>query len=977
MADGVFNPPVDNVFTGNNGANTINGTGLNDEIFGLGGRDTLRGLAGADLLDGGNGKDLLLGGAGTDKLIGGNSNDRLFGGSQDDWLFGNLGNDFLSGDGGNDDLNGGDGRDNLLGGSGNDTLLGERGNDILGGGSGNDLLDGGANNDGLFGGFGDDTILGGAGNDQIFGGFGDDTIDGGLGNDNIFTGLGQNIVILRPGDGFDRIRDFLPGQDKIQLEDGLTFNDLDLIPQGRNTTIRINKPGDPNDGENLARLFGVRANQLDEDDFIDSTPSNLAPEITSDGGGDTATVNAAENQTAVTDVETSDDNDSEGSGLTYSLTTDAGGGTDNGLFSIDAATGVLTFNAPPDFEAPDDANTDNAYEVQVTVTDSSGLTDSQDITVNVTDVAENAAPTITSSATASVPENQTSAIDVQSTDDVDSEGSGLTYSLSGGADQSVFSIDASTGVVTFNAAPDFEVPGDANGDNDYELQVTVTDAGGLTDSQDITVNVTDVVEVPVPDAVNDAFNVTGNVGIDVTSTGSILNNDIGGTPTALFFGNASGTANGTAADGTNTITTTNGGTVLLNADGTFTYDPAAGFNGADSFFYFSQNSGGDDTAEVTFTVADTVWFIDNSAGGSTNTGTLNNPFTSLADFNTANDGGGNNPGANDDIFLGSGSGNYTGGTTLLDGQTLIGQGTTGTLDGLLGITLPTFSNPLPTLGGADPIIVNNGGNAITLGSGNTVRGLTIAGATTQNGIVGTNVGNTLIDNVTFTGLALEAVQLTNSTANATITLQNNTVNSPNSTTGVELEVISNGASNVTVNVTDNTLSNVSNSAILVDGNGNGTVNTTISGNNITVNNAGSFTIEVDQAGNGTINALIDNNNIFGQLDDTDAIFVNANNGTGTLNATVTNNSNDTAPTTLGAGLFGRANNNNTLNLNITGNNFTGLFEEIFLAQVPIPNETPTLNVTQTSEANLSAVNNGDRVATSGAINFGQPAPPTP
>ncbi|WP_163703391.1 cadherin repeat domain-containing protein, partial [Adonisia turfae] len=84
-----------------------------------------------------------------------------------------------------------------------------------------------------------------------------------------------------------------------------------------------------------------------------------------------------------------------------------------------------------------------------------------------------------------VPENQTSAIDVETSDDNDSEGSGLTYSLSGGADQSLFSIDANSGVVTFTNAPDFEAPVDANGNNDYELQVTVTDSSGLTDTQDL------------------------------------------------------------------------------------------------------------------------------------------------------------------------------------------------------------------------------------------------------------------------------------------------------------------------------------------------------------------------------------------------------------------------------------------------------------------------------------------------------------
>ncbi len=115
---------------------------------------------------------------------------------------------------------------------------------------------------------------------------------------------------------------------------------------------------------------------------------NNSPVISSNGGGATASVNAAENQTAVTNVNSSDDGDAEGAGLTYSLTTVAGGGADNGLFTLNTATGLLTFSSAPDFETPADANTDNDYELQVTVTDSGGLTDRQDITVTVTDVGE-------------------------------------------------------------------------------------------------------------------------------------------------------------------------------------------------------------------------------------------------------------------------------------------------------------------------------------------------------------------------------------------------------------------------------------------------------------------------------------------------------------------------------------------------------------------------------------------------------------
>ncbi len=84
--------------------------------------------------------------------------------------------------------------------------------------------------------------------------------------------------------------------------------------------------------------------------------------------------------------------------------------------------------------------------------------------------------------------------DVEATDDADIEGSGLVYSLSGGADQALFSIDAASGVLTFLIAPDFETPGDVGADNVYDVQVTVTDTDPLTDVQDITVTVTDVAE---------------------------------------------------------------------------------------------------------------------------------------------------------------------------------------------------------------------------------------------------------------------------------------------------------------------------------------------------------------------------------------------------------------------------------------------------------------------------------------------------
>ena len=119
-----------------------------------------------------------------------------------------------------------------------------------------------------------------------------------------------------------------------------------------------------------------------------------APVITSDGGGATASINVVENTTTVTTVTATDAD--VGDTLTYSIDPAS---ADAALFNIDSVTGDLAFISAPDFEAPDDANTDNVYEVTVRVSDAT-LSDSQAINVTVTDapitlsgnsVAENSA----------------------------------------------------------------------------------------------------------------------------------------------------------------------------------------------------------------------------------------------------------------------------------------------------------------------------------------------------------------------------------------------------------------------------------------------------------------------------------------------------------------------------------------------------------------------------------------------------------
>ena len=307
---------------------------------------------------------------------------------------------------------------------------------------------------------------------------------------------------------------------------------------------------------------------------------NAAPAFTS-----STTFNPAENQTAVGTVRVED---SDGDAITdYALS----GGADQALFSIGSTSGVLTFLTAPNYENPQDANTDNAYVVVVQATsgkDARVMTADQTITVTVMDddteapgapdapsvspasatsltvtwlapdnagpeitdydmqyragtsapwsdgshigtaltailtglledteydvqvratnaegtggwsasgsgsTDANAAPSFTSSATFNPAENQP-AVGTVEAEDSDTTDAVTGYTLNGGADQALFSINNS-GVLTFQAAPNYEDPQDANTDNAYVVVVQATSGTGdreQTGTQTITVTVMD------------------------------------------------------------------------------------------------------------------------------------------------------------------------------------------------------------------------------------------------------------------------------------------------------------------------------------------------------------------------------------------------------------------------------------------------------------------------------------------------------
>jgi Ca2+-binding RTX toxin-like protein len=284
------------------------------------------------------------------------------------------------------------------------------------------------------------------------------------------------------------------------------------------------------DGDNAYRIEVIASDgALSSTRAVTITVTNVndvAPVITS---GEVASF--VESDTGVAYVATG--SDAEGASLTWSL-----GGADAGRFTI-GADGAVRFATAPDFESPTDADGDNAYRIEVIASDGA-LSSTRAVTITVTDVND-AAPLITSGATASFAENDTGV--AYAATGSDAEGATLTWSL-GGADAGLFTIDAD-GAVRFATAPDFEAPADADGDNAYRLDVIASD-GVLSTTRAVTITVTNVNEMSpaITSAASAAFGENGS-GVAYRATasdgdGNTLSWSLAGLDAALFTINAAG-----------------------------------------------------------------------------------------------------------------------------------------------------------------------------------------------------------------------------------------------------------------------------------------------------------------------------------------------------------------------------------------------------------------------------------------------------
>ncbi len=285
------------------------------------------------------------------------------------------------------------------------------------------------------------------------------------------------------------------------------------------------------------------------------------------------------------------------------------------------------------------------HTVILTVTDNYGATDTDTVVITVMAAAAN---------TANAVENQTSVLTVSATDP---ESDTITFSISGGADQAKFSIDANSGVLSFQSAPDFETPTDTNTDNDYIVEVTATDdgTGNLTDTQSITVTVTDAGEHYILNAVYDdqrttavtddilylyineqiddnTFNADSSLNYDITGTGVIGSNSTNTYTDTLFHRhkvalNSGGTASIAFVEDIDTINIkanqiedANGLTTTVNTTATVKkFNPLARLKTGQTTSYPNVNNRDDGYYQATVGIARS--YTDNSNGTVTDNAT--------------------------------------------------------------------------------------------------------------------------------------------------------------------------------------------------------------------------------------------------------------------------------------------------------------------------------------------------------------------
>jgi hypothetical protein len=234
-----------------------------------------------------------------------------------------------------------------------------------------------------------------------------------------------------------------------------------------------------------------------------------------------------------------------------------------------------------------------------------------------------------------------------------------------------------------------------------------------------------------PVAAPDTFAAVGNVTVPVAAPGLLANDSDGeGDGLAVVPG---------------TFATSGGGTVSVNADGSFTYLSAPGFTGTDRFSYTVTDGQGSTSASASLVSGYRVWYVD-GAGAGPGDGRDSSPFTSLAGAEGASAGG-------ETIFLRTGAGVYGGGITLKTGQSLTGQGiasdVTATLNGKTLVLLAA---------GTAPTVARASGTTVQVAANNVVQGMAVTAAAGA-GIAGSGFGSLTVGSISVAAQGGPALDL--------------------------------------------------------------------------------------------------------------------------------------------------------------------------------------------------------------------------
>ena len=302
-------PGIDGGVTmeGNDKANNLNGTAMDDILVGNGGNDTLRGNAGNDVLKGGSGNDYLDGGEGNDTYIWnyGDGFDTIYDTSNNDTIvfgkgisfrdlvFRSVGQTLLILVDGDEQqgvkissffyninnkienlrfydgtivhlsdigltLQQTDAQESVYGSGFDDVIHANGGDDVVWGKGGNDIIYGGAGDDDLRGEGGNDELYGGAGDDNLYGGNGDDILSGGAGNDDMNGEDGRDIYLYNLGDGLDTIYDGASSKEEgdiIRFGEGISLDDITFETDGSSLKMILN--GDETQGLILQSFFNT------------------------------------------------------------------------------------------------------------------------------------------------------------------------------------------------------------------------------------------------------------------------------------------------------------------------------------------------------------------------------------------------------------------------------------------------------------------------------------------------------------------------------------------------------------------------------------------------------------------------------------------------------------------------------------------------------------------------------------------------